>query len=107
MIRSNSIKGAAYIGCHAVILGRVVVAFTWGNLSPFFERCPERPLASEFLEDLKTGATKVKRSQIEDEVGSSWAALPAEDDPQGRGIRDLMVEAGAGGGEGRGGRGRG
>ena len=51
------------------------------------------------------------RSQIEDAVGSSWAALAAEEDPQGRGIGTLLVEAGAGGegrgGEGRGGEGRG
>ena len=39
-------------------------------------------------------------------MGSSWAALAAEEDPQGRGIGTLLVEAGAGGGEGRG-RGRG
>ena len=43
-------------------------------------------------------------------VGSSWAALAVEEDPQGRGIGTLMVEAGAerGGGwegEGRGGEG--
>ena len=40
-------------------------------------------------------------------MGSSWAALAAEEDPQGRGIGTLLVEAGAGGGgggrEGRGG----
>ena len=41
-------------------------------------------------------------------MGSSWAALAAEQDPQGRGIGTLLVEAGAGGGRGRGeGRGRG
>ena len=41
--------------------------------------------------------------QIEDAVDSSWAALAAEEDPQGRGIGTLLVEAGAGGGEGGGG----
>ena len=51
-------------------------------------------------------ATEAKKNQIEDAVGSSWAALAAEEDPQGRGIGTLLVEAGAGGGEGRG-RGRG
>ena len=44
-------------------------------------------------------------------MGSSWAALAAEDDPQRKGIGTLLVEAGAGGGggggEGRGGRGTG
>ena len=48
-------------------------------------------------------ATEAKRSQIEDAVGSSWAALAAEEDPQGRGVGTLLVEAGAGGGGGRGG----
>ena len=45
---------------------------------------------------------EAKRSQIEDAVGSLWAALAAEEDPQGRGIGTLLVEAGAGGGEGEG-----
>ena len=36
-------------------------------------------------------------------MGSSWAALAAEEDPQGRGVGTLLVEAGAGGGGGRGG----
>ena len=35
-------------------------------------------------------------------MGSSWAALAAEEDPQGRGIGTLLVEAGAGGGWGGG-----
>ena len=66
-------------------------------------------MASALLEELKIVATEAKRSQIEDAVGSSWAALAAEEDPQGRGIGTLLVEAGAGGGGGgeRGGRGRG
>ena len=45
-------------------------------------------------------ATEAKITQIEDAVGSSWAALAAEEDPQGRGIGTQLVEAGAGG-EGR------
>ena len=53
-------------------------------------------------------AVEAKRSQIDDAVGSSWAALAVEEDPQGRGIGTLLVEAGAGGEEGRRGkRGRG
>ena len=35
-------------------------------------------------------------------MGSSWAALAAEEDPQERGIGTLLVEAGAGEGEGGG-----
>ena len=60
-------------------------------------------MASALLEELKIVATEAKRSQIEDAVGSSWAALAAEEDPQGRGIGTLLVEAGAGGGGGEGG----
>ena len=71
-------------------------------------------MAPALLEELKIVATAAKRSQIEDAVGSSWAALTAEEDPQGREIGTLLlVEAGAGGGgggregegEGRGGEG--
>ena len=35
-------------------------------------------------------------------MGSSWAALAVKEDPQGRGIETLMVEAGAGRGWGGG-----
>ena len=69
-------------------------------------------MAPALIEELKIVATEAKRSQIEDTVGSSWAALTADEDPQGREIGTLLlVEAGAGGGggggEGRGGRGAG
>ena len=57
-------------------------------------------MASALLEKLKIVATEAKRSQRENAVGSSWAALAAEEDPQGRGIGTLLVEAGAGGGGG-------
>ena len=73
-----------------------------GNLPSLLERLPERPMASALLEELKIVATKAKRSQIEDAVGSSWAALAVEEDPQGRGIGSLLVEARAGGGGGGG-----
>ena len=103
---SSSIKGAAYIGCHALVLGRVVAASARGNLPSLLERLPERPMASALIEELKIVSTEAKRSQIEDAVGSSWAALAAEEGPQGRGIGTLLVEAGAGGGGGgRGGEG--
>ena len=42
-------------------------------------------------------AAEVKKNQIKDAVGSSWAALAAEKDPQGRGIGTLLVKARAGG----------
>ena len=93
---SSSIKGAAYIDCQALILGRVVTPSAQGNLPSLLERLPEQPMASALIEKLKTVATKAKRSQIEDTVGSSWTALAAEEDPQGRGIGTLLVEAGAG-----------
>ena len=104
---SNSIKGAAYIGCHALVLGRIVAASARGNIPSLLERLPERPMASALIEELKIVATEAKRTQIEDAVASSWAALAAEEDPQGRGIGTLLVEAGAGGGRERGGGDRG
>ena len=99
---SNSIKGATYIGCHALVLGRVVAASARGNLPSLLERLPERPMALALIEELKTVATEAKRRQIGDAVGSSWAALAAEEDPQGKGIGTLLVDAGAGGGGGGG-----
>ena len=104
---SSSIKGAAYIDCHALVLGRVVAASDRGNLPSLLERLPGRPMASALLEELKTVATEAKRSQIEDTVGSSWVALAAEEDPQGRGIGTLLIEVGPGGGGGGGSWGRG
>ena len=94
---SSSIKGAAYIGCPTLVLGRVVAASARGNLPSLLERLPERLMASALIHELKTVATEAKRSQIEDAGGSSWAALVAEERPQGRGIGTLLVEAGAGG----------
>ena len=94
---STSIEGAAYIGCHALVLGRVVAASARGNLPSLLERLPERPMASALIEELKIVATEAKKTQIEDAVGSSWAALAAEEDPQGRGIGTFLVEAGEGG----------
>ena len=102
MPRRGSIKDAACINCHALVLGRVVTAPAWENLPPPFERLPERPMASALVEELKNiVATEVKKSQIEYVVGASWAALATEKDPQGKGIETLLVEAGAGGGRGR------
>ena len=58
---SNSIKGVAYIGCHALVLGRVIAAFTRGNLPSLLERLPEKPMAPALLEEFKTVVTKVKK----------------------------------------------
>ena len=38
-------------------------------------------MGSASIEELKILATETKRSQIEDAVSSSWAALAAEEDP--------------------------
>ena len=62
-------------------------------------------MASALIHKLKTIATEANRSQIDDAVGNSWAALAAEEDPQERGIGTPHVEAGAGGGRGEVGRG--
>ena len=82
---SNSIKGAAYIGCHALTMGRVVAACGRGNVPSLVERLPKRPMVSELLEELRTVATEVKRSQINCAVGTSWVALAVEEDTQGEG----------------------
>ena len=66
---SSSIKNAAYIGCHALVLGGVVAASARGNLPSLLERLPERPMASALIEELKTVATETKRSQTEDTMG--------------------------------------
>ena len=59
---NSSIKGAAYIGCRALVLGRVVAASALGNLPSLLERLPEQPMASALIEELKTVATEAKRS---------------------------------------------
>ena len=58
-------------------------------------------MALVLIEGLKIVATEANKTQMEDAVGSSWAALAAEENPQGRGIGTLLVEAGAGGGGGK------
>ena len=55
---SSSIKGAAYIGCLALVLVRVVAASARGNLPSILERLPERPMASTLIEELKIAATE-------------------------------------------------
>ena len=54
-------------------------------------------MALALLEELETVATEVKRSPIENAVGSSWATLAAKEDPQERGTGTLLIKAGAGG----------
>ena len=52
--------GAAYIGCHALVLGRVVAASARGNLPSLLERLPERPMASALFGELKIVVTEAK-----------------------------------------------
>ena len=40
---SSSIKGAAYIVCHALVLGRVVATSARGNFHPFLNGCLSNP----------------------------------------------------------------
>ena len=81
----NFTTGATYIGCHTLVLGRVAAAFARGNLPSLLERLPEQPMMSALLDDLKTMTTEVKRSQTEDAVGSSCAALAVEETLKGEG----------------------
>ena len=64
-------QSAAYIGCHALVLGHVVAASARGNLPSLLERLSERSMASVLIGELNTVANDVKRSQLEDAVGSS------------------------------------
>ena len=59
---SSSIKGAAYIGCHALVLEHAVAASARRNLPSLLERMPERSMASALIEELKAVAIKAKRS---------------------------------------------
>ena len=59
-------------------------------------------MASALTEELKSVGIEAKRSQIEDAVGSSWAALAAEEDSQGRGVGTRLRRRGGGGGGGAG-----
>ena len=75
---------------------RVFASSARGNLPSLLERLAGQPMTSALTEELKTVATEAKRSQMKDAVGSSWAALTTEADPQGREIGTLLVKAGAG-----------
>ena len=60
-------------------------------------------MASSLLKELKPKATEVKKSQIDDSMGSSWETLSVEEDSRGKGLGTLLLKVGAGGGRGRGG----
>ena len=63
LTRSSSTKGAAYIGCHALVLGRVVAFSARGNLPSLLERLPERPMALALIEELKNVATEPREAK--------------------------------------------
>ena len=63
-------------------------------------------MASALIGELKTLVTEVGESDMEDLVGTSWAALAGSEDPHARGLGTLLVEVGAIGREGRRGRGQ-
>ena len=59
---SSSIKGAAYIGYRALVLGHVVAASARGSLPSLLERLLERAMASALIGELNTMANDAKRS---------------------------------------------
>ena len=75
LISSDAIKGAAYIGCQALVLGHVVVASAQENLPSLLGRLPDRLMASALIDELKSLAAEAKRCDMEEVVGT-WT-LPA------------------------------
>ena len=47
---SSSIKGAAYVGCHALVMGRVVAGSARGTFRPFLNGCLSDPWRQRSLE---------------------------------------------------------
>jgi len=74
------IKAAAYNGCQALALQRVVGASARENLLFLPERLPERPMALVLIDKLKTLATEIVRSKVDYVVGASWAELAVGED---------------------------
>ena len=75
LISSDAIKCAAYIGCQALVLGHVVAISARENLLSLLERLPEHPMLSALIGELKTFATEVGKSSMEDVVGTLWEVL--------------------------------
>ena len=93
---SGSIKGAAYIGRNAVVLGLVVTASAWASLPFLHEWLSKRPLVLALHG--KLNAT-VARNQSEDSVQTSWAALTAKESPSREKDRNPAGEIGGKRGE--------
>ena len=68
---SVDVSDAAYIGCHALALGRVPTAASSAGLPDLLERLPERPLAQELIAALKQVAEVATEAQLKDAVGAS------------------------------------
>ena len=106
---SISIKGAANIGCHTLVMGRVVAASARGNLPSLLERLPERPMASALIEELKIVATKSEKNPNRGCSGKFMGCPSGERGPSRERDRNFTCRSGSrrrGGGEG-GERGRG
>ena len=71
LISSDAIKGAAYIGCQALVLGHVVTASARENLPSLLERVPKPPMASALIDELKTLAAELERRHGE----STWCLV--------------------------------
>ena len=67
---SDAIKGTAYIGC----LRPGKPAISTGT-------APRRLMASALIDELKALATALQRCDMEEVVGTTWAALAAGEDP--------------------------
>ena len=102
LISSNSIKRAAYTGCHVMVLGRNVADSARENFPSLLKRLPGQPMTSTFLKEGKIVTIRVKRGQIEDAVGGSCASLAVEEDSEGRRMGTPLVETEAAGGGGGG-----
>ena len=106
---SISIKGAAYIGFYALVLGRIVAVSARGNLPSLLERLSERPMASALIEELKIVATEAKRTQIKGRSGQFMGCPSGGRGPTRERDSNSFSRSGSrrrgGGGEGRGGKG--
>lgn len=75
-------KGAAYIGCQALMPGRVIAASVRENQATLLKWLPGRPNLSMVFDRLETFAADVGRSEIEGAVGASWTSLAVKENPK-------------------------
>ena len=92
---SPSIKGATYIGCHALVLERVIAASTLGSISSLLERLSERPMAAALLAELKTASTDINKSQIKECSGQFVGSLGGGKGPSKERDRDSTSRSGS------------